>query len=159
MHDKAVFLKKENYHKALIDHLKITYRNKTEFQLFKGTQNVDQFCKNNENTTSVVVSKVSIKIQEKSCYSINNFTDNFKNIATKLAENIFQSVNGEINEQINKEMSRRKELRFHVELYIRLQAFCSSNLSRSQGENTKTQAKTLVIRYFSHIFAKSTKNI
>jgi hypothetical protein len=115
---------------------------------------VDQFCKNNENTTSVVVSKVSIKVQEKSCYSINDFTDNFKNIATKLAENIFQSVNGEINKQINKEMSRRKELRFHVELfkaYIRLQAFCLSNLSRSQGENTKTQAKTLVTRYFPHI--------
>jgi hypothetical protein len=90
---------------------------------------------------------MSIKVQEKLCYSINDFTDNFKNVATKLAENIFQSVNGEINEQINKEMLRRKELRFHVELfkaYIRLQAFCSSNLSRSQGENTKTQAKTLV---------------
>jgi hypothetical protein len=130
MRDKVVFSKKENYRKTLIDHLKITHRNKTEFQLFKGTQNVDQFCKNNENTTSVVVSKVSIKVQEKSCYSINDFTDNFKNVATKLAENIFQSVNGEINEQINKEMSRRKELRFHVELfkaYIRLQAFCSSN--------------------------------
>jgi hypothetical protein len=154
MRNKAVFSRKENYRKALIDNLKITHQNKTEYQFFKGAQNVDKFCKNNENTTSMGVSKVSIKVQEKACYSIDNFTDNFRNVATKLAENIFQSVNGEMNEQINKEMSRRKELRFHVELYkayIRLQAFCSSNLSRSPGENPKTQAKTLVVRYFPHI--------
>ncbi|GBB92267.1 hypothetical protein RclHR1_19930001 [Rhizophagus clarus] len=148
MSDKAVFSKKENYRKALIDHLKITYQKRTEFQFFKGAQNVDQFYRTNENTTSIVVSKVSIKVQEKANYSINNFTDNFKNVATKLAENIFQSVNREMNKQINKEMLRRKELRFYVELYkayIRLQAFCSSNLSKSQDENTRTQAKTLVI--------------
>ncbi|GBB99115.1 hypothetical protein RclHR1_34170001 [Rhizophagus clarus] len=88
---------------------------------FKGAQNVDRFYRTNENTTSVVVSKVSIKVQKKANYSINNFTNNFKNIATKLTENIFQF------------------------------AFCSSNLSRSQGENTRTQAKTLVTRYFPYI--------
>ncbi|GET04502.1 hypothetical protein GLOIN_2v1849317 [Rhizophagus clarus] len=91
-----------------------------------GAQNVDRFYRTNENTTSVVVSKVSIKVQKKANYSINNFTNNFKNIATKLTENIFQFVNGEMNKQINKEI-------------------------RSQGENTRTQAKTLVTRYFPYI--------
>uniref|UniRef100_U9SX96 Uncharacterized protein n=1 Tax=Rhizophagus irregularis (strain DAOM 181602 / DAOM 197198 / MUCL 43194) TaxID=747089 RepID=U9SX96_RHIID len=96
-----------------------------------------------------LVTKVPIKVQQG-----DNFSVNFKYIAKKLAENIYQSVNGEVKEQINKEMSRRKELRFHVEVfkaYTRLQAFCALNLSRSKSETARSQAKSIVVKYFPQI--------
>ncbi|POG53548.1 hypothetical protein GLOIN_2v1849317 [Rhizophagus irregularis DAOM 181602=DAOM 197198] len=77
-----------------------------------------------------------------------------KDLHILLAENIYQSVNGEVKEQINKEMSRRKELRFHVEVfkaYTRLQAFCALNLSRSKSETARSQAKSIVVKYFPQI--------
>ncbi|GET63099.1 hypothetical protein GLOIN_2v1849317 [Rhizophagus irregularis DAOM 181602=DAOM 197198] len=51
-------------------------------------------------------------------------------------------------------MSRRKELRFHVEVfkaYTRLQAFCALNLSRSKSETARSQAKSIVVKYFPQI--------
>ena len=71
-----------------------------------------------------------------------------------MAENIYQSVNREVNEQVNREMSRRKEMHLHVETfkaYTQLQAFCALNLSREQGEMTRSQTKAIIIKYFSQI--------
>lgn len=147
MRDKTVFSKKEYYRKALLEHLKMIHQNDQEFQFFRGTKRVELYQTNGDSLESDT--KVSIKVQEG-----DDFTDNFKDIATKLAENIYRSVTGEVNEQISKEMSRRKELRLHVEMfkaYTRLQAFCALNLSRGQGETTKSQSKALVVKYFPHI--------
>lgn len=146
MRDKAIFPKKENYRKAVLDYLKIISKNNQEFKFFKGTRSV---ILNQVGGSLELVTKVPIKVQQG-----DNFSVNFKYIAKKLAENIYQSVNGEANEQINKEMSRRKELRFHVEMfksYTRLQAFCALNLSRSRGETTRSQAKSIVVKYFPQI--------
>jgi hypothetical protein len=158
MRDRAILTKKEYYRKALIDHLKIIKKNDEEFQFFRGSQRVvlNQIDGRVESGSSLEqpVTKVSIKVQEGLNYSINNSTKNFDVIATKLAENIYQSVHMEVTEQVNKEISRRKELRFHVEMfkaYTRLQAFCAFNLSRDQGETTRTQAKALVVKYFPQI--------
>ena len=156
MRDKAIFTKKEYYRKALLDHLE-EIRNNEEFKFFRGTQRVESnqitgvkdLMSNQIDENSL--DKVSIKVQEG---SINNTTEDFKVIARKLAENIYQSVNMEVTEQISKEVSRRRELRIHVEMfkaYTRLQAFCGLNLSRGAGETTRSQAKTLVIRYYPHI--------
>ena len=154
MRDKAVFSKKEYYRIALLDYVKTIHQNDTEFQFFKGTQHVILNQVNEYNLEPGITSKVSIKVQDGLDYSTDNFTDSFKEIATKLAENIYQSVNREVNEQINREMSRRKEMRLHVEMfkaYTRLQAFCALNLSREQGETTRSQAKAIIIKYFPQI--------
>ena len=153
MRDKAVFSKKEYYRKALIDHVKLIHQNDRSFQFFKGTQHV--MLNQMDESSLESRSKMSIKVhQEGLCYDADNFTDSFAEIATKLAENIYQSVNGEVNEHINREISRRKDLCLHVEMfkaYTQLQAFCALNLSRDQGETTRSQAKAIVIRYFPHI--------
>lgn len=144
MRDKTVFSKKEDYRKALLDHLKVISQNDNEFQFFKGTQRVIM---NQIELESIT--KVPIRIQKG-----DNFSADFQNIAIKLARSIYASVNGELKEQISKELSRRKELRFHVEMYksyILLQAFCSLNLSRSRGETAKSQAKTYVTKHFPQI--------
>lgn len=154
MRDKAVFSKKEYYRIALLDYVKTIHQNDTEFQFFKGTQQVILNQVDEHNSESGITSKVSIKVQDGLDYSTDNFTDSFKEIATKLAENIYQSVNREVNEQVNREMSRRKEMRLHVETfkaYTRLQAFCALNLSREQGETTRSQAKAIIIKYFPQI--------
>ena len=154
MRDKAVFSKKEYYRIALLDYVKTIHQNDTEFQFFKGTQQVILNQVDEHNSESGITSKVSIKVQDGLDYSTDNFTDSFKEIATKLAENIYQSVNREVNEQVNREMSRRKEMRLHVEMfkaYTRLQAFCALNLSREQGEMTRSQAKAIIIKYFPQI--------
>ena len=154
MRDKAVFSKKEYYRIALLDYVKTIHQNDTEFQFFKGTQHVILSQVDEHNLEPGITSKVSIKVQDGLDYSTDNFTDSFKEIATKLAENIYQSVNREVNEQINREMSRRKEMRLHVEMfkaYTRLQAFCALNLSREQGETTRSQAKAIIIKYFPQI--------
>ena len=89
---------------------------------------------------------MSIRVQEAST--------EFQAIAKELSETIFFSVTGEEKEQGNKEMSRRRELRFHVEMfksYLRLQAFCEINLTRKQRETTKSQAKSLISRFYPTI--------
>jgi hypothetical protein len=153
MRDKAVFSKKEYYRQALIDHVKLIHQNDRSFQFFKGTQYV--MLNQMDESSLESRAKVSIKVhQEGLCYDADNFTDSFAEIATKLAENIYQSVNGEVNENINREISRRKDLRLHVKMfkaYTQLQAFCALNLSRGQGETTRSQAKAIVIQYFPHI--------
>ena len=156
MRDKAVFSKKKYYRNALLDYVKMIHQNDREFQFFKGAQRVTVLNENISDTQAddQPSSKVSIKIQEASQHTIHNFTNIFKDIASRLAENIYQSVNREINEQMNRELSRRRELRFHVEMfkaYTRLQALCALNLSREQGETTRSQAKALVVKYFPNI--------
>lgn len=144
MRNKVIFSRKEIYRKALLEQLK----NK-EFKSFKGTLDVTSSSNQINLNTLESDTRVSIKIQEGA-----NFKDNFKEVASKLAENIYESTNMEINEQINKELSRRRELRLHVKLfkaYVRLQAFCASNLVRGQSETIKSQAKAIVVKYFPQI--------
>ena len=119
---------------------------------FEGTQRVE--LNQNQLDECLEPNKVLIKVQEGSQYSVSHFTDGFRSIATKLAENIYKSVNDEINEQVNKELSRRRELQLHITLfkaYTCLQAFCSLNLSRGQGETTRSQAKALVLKFFPQV--------
>lgn len=152
MRDKSVFSRKELYRRALIDQLQ-SQQNQSEFLFFRGAQRVE-LNQDQSNECLEEQDKVLIKVQESSQHSIDSFTDRFRIIAKNLAENIYNSVNREINEQVSKELSRRRELRFHVALfkaYICLQAFCSLNLSRGQGETTKSQAKTLVLKFFPQI--------
>ena len=90
MRDKAVFSKKEYYRIALLDYVKTIHQNDTEFQFFKGTQHVILNQVDEHNLESGITSKVSIKVQDGLDYSTDNFTDSFKEIATKLAESICQ---------------------------------------------------------------------
>jgi len=140
--NNSVFSKK-NYRTALLDHLKIIYRNNKEFHYFKSTQ-----CIEKENNTSYSIldlesftlsKMLPIHVQE--VISFSTPTEDFKKAATKLAECIFHSVSGEVKEQFNKEILYCKELCFHVETfkaYVLLQAFCISNLIRKQEETTKS---------------------
>ena len=149
MRDKTVFSKKENYRKALLEYMKTISRSNKEFKEFRGTLSVTLDSNQNNLNISEPDTKVLIRIQEG-----ENFKDNFKEIASKLAESVYQSTNMETNEQINKEMSRRREMRLHVKMfkaYVRLQAFCSLNLSQGISETIKSQAKVIVVKYFLHI--------
>jgi len=97
--NNSVFSKK-NYRTALLDHLKIIYRNNKEFHYFKSTQ-----CIEKENNTSYSIldlesftlSKMSpIRIQEVISFSMP--IKDFKKIVTKLAECIFHLISGEAKE-------------------------------------------------------------
>ncbi len=140
--DNSIFLKK-NHHTALLDYLKIIYRNNKEFHYFKNTQHIEEGNNTSYNILdleSSTLSKTSpIRVQEVTSFSMP--IEDFKKVATKLAKCIFHSISGKVKEQFNKEMLCHKKLHFHVETfkaYVLFQAFCASNLIREQGKTTKS---------------------
>ncbi len=107
---------------------------------------------NNENDDGIKFFDIPNVMSEKSLLSLSgkNFSDS-KELAIKtLSLQVIKIYDKVLNDYVNEEISRRSRLRYYVSIlniYRKIELYCSLNQLRKKGETIKNQAIKKIVMY------------
>ena len=107
---------------------------------------------NNENDDSIKFFDIPYVMSEKSLLSLsdNDFSDSKELVIKTLSLQVLKIYDKVLNDYVKEEISRRSRLRYYVSIlniYRKIELYCSLHKLRKKGETVKNQAIQKIVMY------------